>query len=74
MCCYRRSKQYEEKSEQPVFSHKDCTVQKSQPDHTDRDNLYLQWYRFMDHEIPDVWSQFRVIEQPMIQIHIPSKE
>lgn len=50
-----------------MLRNEDGTVQKRYPDHAYRDYLYLQRDGLVHHEIADIWSELRMIHQPLIQ-------
>lgn len=67
MSRYSGCKKHKEESEGPMICDEDSTIQKCDPDHADRDYLYLQRDGLMHHEVPDIWSQLGVVHQPVIQ-------
>lgn len=62
-CCCQKD---EEEAEGPVFGHEEGAVQESEPHHSDRDDFDLQGNGLMDHEVLDIWSQSRMVHQPVI--------
>ena len=67
-------KQNEKKAEGPMFSHKDGAVEQRNPDHADGQDLDLQRYSLMYHEVLNVRSQFRMIHKPVIHSPMAAKK
>ena len=64
----------EEQTEGPMFSDKNGAVEQRNPDHAHGQDLDLQRDRLMYHEILNVWSQFRMVHQPVIQPLVTTQE
>ena len=71
---YADGKQDEEEAEGPMFSYKDGAVEQRNPDHAHGQDLDLQRYSLMYHEVLNVRSQFRMVHQPVIQSLVTTQE
>ena len=71
---YADGEQDEEQAEGPVFCNKNGAVEQRNPDHADGQDLYLQRYSLMYHEVLNVRSQFRMVHQPVIQSLVTTQE
>ena len=56
----------EEQSEQPMFSHKDRTEKKCDPDHAYGYDLYLKRYGLMEHEVLNIWTEPPMVKKPFV--------
>lgn len=71
---YADGKQDEEQAEGPVFCNKNGAVQQRKPHHADGQDLDLQRYSLMYHEVLNVRSQFRMIHKPVIHSPMAAKK
>ena len=71
---YADGKQDKEEAESPMLGNEDGAVEQRNPDHADGQDLDLQRYSLMYHEVLNVRSQFRMVHQPVIQSLVTTQE
>ena len=64
----RRCQSDEKQPEEPMFRYEDGAEKKCDPDHAYRYGLNLERDGFMDHEIPELRSELRMVQKPVIQL------
>ena len=70
----RRRKKDEEQAEEPVIGDEYRTIEKGDPDHAYRDDLYLQRYGSMNHEIGYIWSKTGMVEKPDVKSFVTTQK
>lgn len=53
-----------------MISNEDCTEKQRCPKHRDRNDFDSQWDGLVFQEVCNIWPQFRVIKQPVIEISV----
>ena len=64
----------EHQAEGPVLCNKDSTIQKGQPYKSHRYDLDMQRNSLMLKKVLDIWSQFRMVHQPLIQTEMTAQK
>ena len=60
--------------EDQAVCYEDRAVEQSDPDKTDRDNFDSEGDCFVNHEVGDVRTEFRVGEKPLITVFVAAEE